>query len=559
MFKLTIFCLFIWILNVNSFPHENFKSDDELVVTLNHGGKVRGTEETTDAGQKFLSFKGIPYAKPPVGDLRLRNTQPHPGWAGTRDATKHGSNCIGQQMFSESVTGSEDCLFLNVYVPRLESKEKLPVMFWIHGGSFKSGSGDSEYYGPEFFMEEEVVIVTINYRLGFLGFFSTNDKAAQGNYGLKDCVEALKWVQNNIEAFGGDREQVTIFGESAGGASVHYLTLSPMANGLFRAAISQSGSALNPWSFQDDPKRIAYEAGTFLNLTFSNTEELVKGIREIDDPKIFVKFVGVAEDNQLPAFLQPIPFSPCVEPEDSEETRFLTETPLTIIQEKKFNKNIKYISGSNDKEMLLGIPQLNANPNFLQKLNENPHFLLPYEWHIDPDSEAAADIIDNIRKVYFHGQNITDTMDFIKYSTDRVFGYGIQKTAQLHSQSHEVFYYIFSFGGDLNIFKKLASLEQYEGAAHADELGYLWNFKALPSVSAESPAATVRTRMVKMWSNFGKFGNPTPEQSELNVIWSNLQSNLEYLNIDGDLESKEDPFSKRMAMWREMDQKYNKK
>lgn len=227
----------------------------------------------------YYSFKGIPYAEPPVGDLRFRAPRPNRPWEGVRDATKHGNTCPSGAILG-GPGGDEDCLFLNIYTRNL--KEKRPVMVWIHGGSFSGGSGDSWIYGPDHIIDDGVLLVTINYRLGVLGFMSTGDSHAPGNYGLKDMVLALKWIQRNIAEFGGDPDNVTIFGESAGGAAVHYLVLSSETKGLFTRAISQSGSALNPWAFQTNPVNVAYQLGRDLRLSWSSNEDLVRQLREVD-------------------------------------------------------------------------------------------------------------------------------------------------------------------------------------------------------------------------------------------------------------------------------------
>lgn len=130
------------------------------------------------------------------------------------------------------MTGSDDCLYLNIYTTELKPEVPRAVMVWIHGGAFYSGSGNDDIYGPDYIVEKNVVLVTINYRVGIIGFLNLDDEEAPGNQGLKDQVMALKWVKRNIEKFGGDPSNVTIFGESAGSASVHYLTLSPLAQGI---------------------------------------------------------------------------------------------------------------------------------------------------------------------------------------------------------------------------------------------------------------------------------------------------------------------------------------
>ncbi|EFN67608.1 Liver carboxylesterase 31, partial [Camponotus floridanus] len=155
-------------------------------------------------------------------------------WSGSRDASKYGNVAVQIDIIQKSeIIGDEDCLYLNVFTTDIKSSEKRPVMVWIHGGGFFFGSGDSTLYGPDYIVKKDVVLVTLNYRLGVLGFLNLYDKVATGNQGLKDVILALHWVQENISEFGGDSENVTIFGESAGGAIVHYLTLSPLSEGAY--------------------------------------------------------------------------------------------------------------------------------------------------------------------------------------------------------------------------------------------------------------------------------------------------------------------------------------
>lgn len=210
MIKLaTLFVVFAAVAQINA---------QNLVINTT-GGQVRGQEERTSLlGDRYLSWKGIPYAEPPVGNLRFADPVPHRGWSGIRDATSHGNSCAIAGIIREQI-GNEDCLFLNVYTQSIIGRR--PVMVWIHGGAFILGSGDDAMYGPDYFVTEDVVYVTLNYRLGILGFLSTGDRHAPGNYGMKDMVLALKWIKANIVHFGGDPDNITVFGESAGGVSVH--------------------------------------------------------------------------------------------------------------------------------------------------------------------------------------------------------------------------------------------------------------------------------------------------------------------------------------------------
>ena len=216
-------------------------------------GRVRGafTDGTQDGA--MLAYKGIPFAASPVGDLRWRPPQPPEPWEGERDATEFGASCHQAPAADEGfyaqpeLTESEDCLFLNIWVPADHVDAGFPVMVWIHGGGFMFGSSSLPLYDGEALARAGVVVVTVNYRLGLLGFFAhpaltaESPNGASGNQGLHDQVAALQWVRDNIAAFGGDPSNVTIFGESAGSISVCYLAATPLADGLFQKAIGQSG------------------------------------------------------------------------------------------------------------------------------------------------------------------------------------------------------------------------------------------------------------------------------------------------------------------------------
>jgi para-nitrobenzyl esterase len=210
-------------------------------------GVVRGV---TDG--EVSSFKGIPYAAPPTGAYRWRPTRPAPVWKGERDASNFGSECAHAAFPPGSApiaaNSSEDCLFVNVWRPaNAEPNAKLPVMVWIHGGAFVFGSGSQPEFSGVAFAKQGVILVTFNYRLGRLGFFAfpalTSEQRGEvkGNYAYMDQIAALQWVKRNIAAFGGDPKNVTIFGESAGGVSVHTLLTSPLSRGLFQKAIIESG------------------------------------------------------------------------------------------------------------------------------------------------------------------------------------------------------------------------------------------------------------------------------------------------------------------------------
>jgi para-nitrobenzyl esterase len=209
------------------------------------GGLVQGTSE-----DGLTVYRGIPFAAPPVGDLRWRAPQPAAKWEGVRQAAKFAPGPI--QGGNTPSGKSEDCLYLNVWTPAKSANDRIPVLVWIYGGGFGGGSTSERNYSGENLAKKGVVLVSIAYRVGQLGFLAHPELSAEspnhvsGNYGLLDMIAGLQWVQKNIAAFGGDPNKVTIFGESAGGIAVSMLCASPLAKGLFHGAISQSGGSFGP-------------------------------------------------------------------------------------------------------------------------------------------------------------------------------------------------------------------------------------------------------------------------------------------------------------------------
>lgn len=234
------------------------EGESSLTLTSTKNGKVQGVP---NADKTVTSFKGIPFAAPPVGDLRWKEPQPVKPWSGTLKCDSYSASPYQNKpapfsMWTEEFIAppeplSEDCLYLNVWTPAKSSKDKLPVLMWIYGGGFVSGSSACAIYDGEALAKQGIVFVSINYRVGIFGFLSHPDLTkesknnASGNYALMDQVAALIWIRDNIAAFGGDPEKVTIAGQSAGSFSVQTLVASPLAKGLFRGAIAQSGASMS--------------------------------------------------------------------------------------------------------------------------------------------------------------------------------------------------------------------------------------------------------------------------------------------------------------------------
>ncbi|XP_046587076.1 juvenile hormone esterase isoform X2 [Neodiprion lecontei] len=257
-------------------------------------GTLQGKIMTTTHGRKISAFLGIPYAQPPVKNKRFANPVPADGWEGIRNATADGNFCpqISSRDYITSV-GDEDCLNLNVFTPQMsggKNSSLLPVMVYVFGGRFMIGSANSSVYGPEYLLNQDVVLVTFNYRLGALGFLSTGDKVASGNWGLKDQVLALEWVQRNIRYFHGDRDRVTLFGHSSGSACVHLLTLSKLTIGFYEKEgwledFLENFDHLLPiylyWSYQPDSGAAWVKAAKsyfFNNIETMNRNELLTNL-----------------------------------------------------------------------------------------------------------------------------------------------------------------------------------------------------------------------------------------------------------------------------------------
>ncbi|XP_035774125.1 neuroligin-4, Y-linked-like [Anopheles albimanus] len=533
------------------------QTDRPIVSTT--AGQVQGTTEQCGLFCTFYSFKGIPYAEPPLGALRFSDPVTKTSWSGVRDASTHGATCPSQDM---APTESEDCLFLNVYTPSLIGMR--PVMVFIPGGGYSGGSGNDELYGAEHFMIENVVIVTINYRLGALGFLSTGDRAAAGNWALKDCIEALRWVQRNAPAFGGDPSSVTIFGQSAGGALVHILTLSTLSSGLFQKAIAHSGSALNSWALQTNPRFYANRLAQALGVPSGDTVAMVTALRSIPYRQI------VAQQNNLWLLseaeqLSPLDFGPVVEPSDTPGAVVLPGQPIDIMDAGTFQP-VPFMTGFADMDSLLFTPTWSTvNPAFFETFNNDPHLLVPIVWNVARGSAGSSAVSQALAQYYWQGQPLSFLRleQFSRYMTDLLYSYGIIETARRHSLRTQVYVYQFAYEGDLNLYKQLLGpLIGIPGAIHADDLCYLFECKSLlvGEIPPTSHAITVRSRMLRLWTNFAKYGNPTPTVDPLlqNINWSPIAGGTVNvaLNIEQNLVPGPNPVASRYHLWQDLAQRY---
>ncbi|CAH0561465.1 unnamed protein product [Brassicogethes aeneus] len=488
-------------------------------------GQIEGREFPIDEERKYYGFIEIPYAKPPIGDLRFKEPLANDKWEGIRKSPFNAAMCM-----QKSEGGSEDCLFVNVFSPDL-SKKNLPVMVWLHGGAFIYGS--SSEFSPKYLMETgEVMVVTLNYRLNVFGFLSTGDSVVPGNMGLKDQLLALKWVQKNIENFGGDPNKVTIFGQSAGAASVSYLMQSPKSEGLFHRAIMQSGSSLCAWALYRNAGEQAKYLGEKLQLNTESSDLLVEDLRalsavDLQKQSASVYLTDTIASNILNGHL----FVPVIEPES--ETAFFTEKSHQLLLEGRHHR-IPTIVGYNSLEAKSAdiLPEMATE--VLQKY-EYPENLVPAGMNV---TESITKMIAGLKiKLKYFGlgfASLSPNSDLLQFISDDQFSRAITEMGSLLSKYANTYFYIFSYEGILpKSFKR-------NGVGHFEELPYIVQVKELPE-----HGLIVRQRMVRLWVNFAVTGNPTPTENPLlgNVIWKPMSKDNEmsYLNIDTDLKVKNYP------------------
>ncbi|KAJ9578096.1 hypothetical protein L9F63_025043, partial [Diploptera punctata] len=456
-------------------------------------GAVKGLKIVSIRQQEYYAFLGIPYAKSPEGYLRFKAPVPPEPWTGG--------------VYDANDERSENCLFLSIFSNKLPGPnltELMPVIVWIHGGNFVTGSNTMVMFGPDHLLTQNVVLVTINYRLGVLGFLCLPKAGIPGNNGMKDQVMALKWVKKNIANFGGDPNRVTIFGQSAGGASVHLHMMSPMTAGLFHRAISQSGTALASWAFGEPEylTEVAFKIGSKIGCNATEEKALLQCF--IEKPgRAFVNITAFEDETGVPANeLKPT----WENGQASQEEVFLPGRPSELIAAYKFHI-VPFITGTNSKEALTFLA-LTKTPNFWEKFDKNFDKVVEITTGKET-TNGGAGAADKIKAFYFKDKKPSpETEDnFLDCYTDLSFFMGANRVVRELSavSTAPIYYYYFEFDGELGVAKRAVKITK-PGVAHADELGYLFNTAISPEIQDGSLEQIALKRMVKMWTNFAKTG-----------------------------------------------------
>ncbi|XP_044270259.1 venom carboxylesterase-6-like [Tribolium madens] len=520
-------------------------------------GPIRGKEATTIKNTHYYAFEKIPYAMPPLGQLRFKAPIPPANWDEPLDTIDMDVVCYQQP--SNNEYESEDCLYLNVFTPQLpdDNNDLRPVMVYIHGGGFVGGSGRHTY--GDRIIDQNLVFVAVNYRLGPFGFLSTQDEVIPGNNGLKDQHLALKWVHDNIHLFGGDPDKITIFGQSAGSASCAYQLINQQNKGLFQGAILQSGSFLSPWAFQRRAREIAFDTAAFINDTFKTNRDsktLLEFLQSVDAKAIdraseqYHDSESSPEDTEI---LQGFYWAPVVEIKNPDA--FLTKKMYGLLQAGNV-VGVPILIGMTSEESLAFNTNADVLKNVMTVYDENLDWLVPNDMEVTDENNRTT-IGSKILDIYTGGNPLAGHLgDGVRYSSDTSFTRSIIKHAEIYSAFADTYFYQFSYDGELAGFN--VHYDGAESVAHSEDYAYIFCGGTACNVSKypESDQTTV-DRIIAIWTNFAKYQNPTPEPAELlqNITWPKVSTedgDFLYVDINENLEIKNHPKEETYKKWIEI-------
>ncbi|XP_015176905.1 PREDICTED: esterase E4-like [Polistes dominula] len=543
----------------------NDSTTDENIIVEAPVGKIRGTFLTSRLGRKIYSFRSVRYGEPPVGEKRFQVATPVRDWDNVYDGTQEGPAC---STLSDTPI-SEDCLRLNVYTTKLPTKNAKgghfkghPVIVYFHPGGFYFFSGQYRFYGPEYLLDHDLVLVTLNFRMGSLGFLSTGDSYAPGNVGFKDQVLALRWVQRNIAAFGGDPNSVTIGGTSVGSISVLLHMISPMSKGLFHRGIAMSGSLISLEPYKTDQKNLAIKQAELLNCPTDTSKSMIDCLRT-KPIESFTKTISQFFELSI-GYPDPMGiWGGVIEPEIEGVERFLTDQPIDLIRRGKINE-VPLIIGTTSEEFggqVITIDQKvrNGNNSVFDLLNNEWETVAPISLMYERGTPRSKFISQVLRRAYFGsnpiGRHSYD--DIAHIYSDRVIVFPVYRAVELFSQNSKlpVYMYRFSFRGRYS-FAMWNNTTPYKEPVHHDDQQYLFTMNAIfPFYNGSDPEVPMIERSTAIWSHFARTGEPIPRNNKLfkNVVWDRFETpKANYLDITLNPIMKRDIYPERMSVWEEL-------
>ncbi|KOB74302.1 Juvenile hormone esterase [Operophtera brumata] len=470
------------------------------VLANTDAGTIRGLARRAENGAVYASFRGVPYAKQPTGELRFKTDV-----------------IYGRIMKSQGM--SEECIHANIHVPiealpqtrtlargsqtlchpgltgKKNAERSLPILVFFHGGGFMSGSGDADLHGPEYLVSKNVIVITFNYRLNVFGFLSLDSKEIPGNQGLRDQVTLLRWVQRNARNFGGDPDNVTLMGQSAGATSVHLLTLSEATKDLYKRAYLMSGTAISGY-YSPSPVFAQTVSQMFLlslGINSTDTEYIHRQLIELPAEKINEAHSILLDQFGLNTFV------PTVETYFPGITRVVDDYPEVLISKGR-GKNVPLIIGFTDVECEVFRPRL-EQIDIASKINDNPLLNVPVNIIYSTPPGMLPLIIKKIEQQYYNGT--ISLQGFIDYCTDVYYKYPALKLSETRSSpdAAPVFLYQFAYDGDNSVLREAHDLN-YKGAAHIEDLTYV--FRTNSMLGLQNPLQTEeRDDQMKDWmTNF---------------------------------------------------------
>ncbi|KAI5642281.1 carboxylesterase family domain-containing protein [Phthorimaea operculella] len=484
--------------------HGQAQNDSRTVVT--DQGAVRGYK---DPGGGLYAFYNIPYATAPTGKDRYKAPLPGPTWQTVREAVDQRVVCPQLLEFGSSFNMQEDCLIANVFVPDTNETNR-PVVVLIHGGAYITGHGN--YFTPIEMVrrDQKLIYVSFNYRLGVHGFLCLGTPDVPGNAGMKDQLALLRWVQRNIASFGGNPNDVTIQGFSAGSSSVDLMLVSKAAKGLFHKAIPESGANVAMWSVQVDPIGYAKEfAQSDHGFVTDDLYALEEFYRTVPLEKMYTSGFALMYDTST----KNIQFTPCIE-RDTGVERFLDDNPVNILKSGDYNK-VPMLYGYSNLEGYMRVQD--GYNTFMSDINEKFSDYLPNDLQFENEEEKER-VANEVKQFYFGDKRIdNDTiLEYMDFFSDNIFNHPHLRSLRLQVDAGNDQIYLYQFSHPFEYPAPAGVTVKLIGSEHvAQSLVVLDDEAWLNVVNGGKDLTPIRNVTRQFWFNFITTGKPVPEGSDL--------------------------------------------